>query len=361
MTLINRHDFFKKYNVDQTEFDHSGLQWDQLEIIYNDYLTQIPTLITTASTISELLRSNPDAHSVRSRIKNPEHLIHKIIRKTIRERQKQGNEEYLITLENYNSEITDLIGIRVLHLYKDQALNIDQMIRDKWDLKETATIYIRSGDLKDPVLEDSKDFIFKEHPAAYRSWHYLIKTNVTKNDTIVEIQVRTIFEEGWSEVDHQLRYPLELDNQLLNDQLLVLNRLAGNADEMVNTIRETKRNLTELNREKEEQANLISELKKEIEELYKDKNIKEEKMFSFQEKIKKLEESQQRTYIDAKWLSTNSVLVDSNPTYSITLAGPTDIKYINKSSHPTENILNANLSYKTAYNFITESKNKTNE
>lgn len=372
MALINRESFFELYNVGQTEFEKSGLQWEQLEVIYNDYLTQLPTLTTATSTISEILRSNPNAHSVRSRIKNPEHLIHKIIRKTIREREKQDNEEYQINLENYNSEITDLIGIRVLHLYKDQALNIDQMIRNKWHLKETPTIYVRSGDYKDPSLVVSQDYIFKEHPAAYRSWHYLIKTNVTKVDTIVEIQIRTIFEEGWSEVDHQLRYPLELNNHLLNNQLLVLNRLAGNADEMVNSIRETKRNLTELNRDKEEQQHLISELKKEIEELYKDKNIKEEQMISFQGKIKRLEESQQRTYIDTKGLgSKNSFLIDSSSPYSVTLSGPIRGDDFLATSHfePVKNllldasksVLKVNPSLNTAYNLFSESKSKTSE
>ncbi|EKN71593.1 hypothetical protein BABA_00740 [Neobacillus bataviensis LMG 21833] len=309
MALINKEDFLIKYNVQLEEFESSGLEWAQLEVIYSHYIEQITTLTTTASTISEILRSNPNAHSVRSRIKNPEHLIHKIIRKTIREKQKEGNEQYTITLENYLNEVTDLIGIRVLHLYKDQALSIDHMIRNKWNLIETATIYIRSGDIIDPVLKESTDYVFKEHPAAYRSWHYLIKTNVTKEDTIVEIQVRTIFEEGWSEVDHQLRYPLELENQLLNNQLLVLNRLAGNADEMVNAIRETKKSLNDLNKEKVEQENLIQELKKEIEELYKDKNIQEGQLISLQEKISKLESYQRRNQKDLSELVSSSTSI----------------------------------------------------
>jgi hypothetical protein len=48
----------------------------------------------------------------------------------------------------------------------------------------------------------------------------------------VELQVRTIFEEGWSEIDHRIRYPRQSDNPYLANFLAIFNRLAGSADEM---------------------------------------------------------------------------------------------------------------------------------
>ena len=51
-------------------------------------------------------------HSVKSRIKNVEHLRDKLQRK-----MEAGRK---ITLENFRNEVTDLIGIRVLYLYPAQ-------------------------------------------------------------------------------------------------------------------------------------------------------------------------------------------------------------------------------------------------
>ena len=39
--------------------------------------------------------------------------------------------------------------MRVLHLYKDQAINLDEMIRENWELAEPVTIYFRHGDIDD--------------------------------------------------------------------------------------------------------------------------------------------------------------------------------------------------------------------
>ncbi len=47
-----------------------------------------------------------------------------------------------------------------------------------------------------------------------------------------EIQVRTIFEEGWSEIDHKVRYPNFMDNKLVSYFLTIFNRMSGSADEM---------------------------------------------------------------------------------------------------------------------------------
>ena len=76
----------------------------------------------------------------------------------------------------------------------------------------------------------------KKHPAAYRSVHYLLKSQPTRQNQIVELQVRTIFEEGWSEVDHRIRYAQEI-NPFLAQFLMLFNGLAGSADEMATYIK----------------------------------------------------------------------------------------------------------------------------
>src|SRR6266702_5341359 len=57
-------------------------------------------------------------HSMRSRIKDPEHLADKLVRKS-RECEKEGL-EFKINVSNLFTTITDLAGIRLLHLYTRQ-------------------------------------------------------------------------------------------------------------------------------------------------------------------------------------------------------------------------------------------------
>ncbi len=41
-----------------------------------------------------------------------------------------------------------------------------------------------------------------------------------------------LFEEGWSEIDHDIVYPYYKDDEMLKDFSTLLNRLSGMADEM---------------------------------------------------------------------------------------------------------------------------------
>lgn len=291
MGLIdNQKLFFEKYKIDEHEFKQYALEWSKYIEIYNEYLLEIPNLETVASFISDILRKNPEIHTVKSRIKYPDHLIEKIIRKTIK--GKKNEPTYEINISNYKSEITDLIGIRALHLYKHQAADIDKTIRINWNLHEKATIYHRLGDITNEQHIDEENFQFLVHDAGYRSWHYVIKSQMTKVNYLAEIQVRTIFEEGWSEIDHQLRYPFNLDNEILNEQLLILNRLSGGADELVNAILHTKMSIYQQNQEKENREQKIQEILKEISTLSTEGKLNEVDKKSLEEKVKQLEDKE---------------------------------------------------------------------
>ncbi|MCY8134599.1 hypothetical protein MOC76_12525 [Bacillus spizizenii] len=257
--IENREKFFEDYNIDKEDFNNTGLQWDDLIQIYKDYLNYKEELETAGETIAKILRSNSLAHSVRMRIKEPEHLIEKLIRKKIK------NKKFKFNLNDYKEIITDLIGLRVLHIFKKDAEEIDNFIRKHW-LPREAKIYFREGDYIRPELEQR--FVCEKHENSYRSWHYLINIKLTELNTYTaEIQVRTIFEEGWSEIDHKLRYPYNLDNEILNSQLQVLNRLAGSADEMVNSINETLLKYKKMFEEQQEKDKELIELRKTVEQM----------------------------------------------------------------------------------------------
>lgn len=222
--MLDKSKFMRKYNISEDSFTKSTCSWDELKNIHNDFCSKEIELLVAGNQILERLRLIAEVHSLKIRIKDPEHLIEKIIRK------KEENPERVITIENYFLEVTDLIGLRALHLFKDEWLPIHESIICVWETHEQPTAYVRSGD-PDKFFIDNGCKV-KSHDAGYRSVHYVIKTQPTKTLYLAEVQVRTIFEEGWSEIDHRLRYPYDINNDLLNEYLKIFNRLAGSSDEM---------------------------------------------------------------------------------------------------------------------------------
>ncbi|TDO72997.1 ppGpp synthetase/RelA/SpoT-type nucleotidyltransferase [Flavobacterium chryseum] len=264
--LIKQDLFLEKYNIDINNFEATTLKWNDLKLIHQDYLKEIPKLESSAIYIFNSLMKTPNVHSVRYRIKEAEHVIEKIIRKRIRDPNQ------IITIENYKSELTDLIGLRALHLFKEEWNSIHEFITSTWELKEKPVANYRDGDSSDYKKEFEKlDCDVKEHKYGYRSVHYIVETKPAKETYFAEIQIRTIFEEAWSEIDHTIRYPYDQDNPVFGQFLLILNRLAGSADEMGTFIQYLKKELqtkeTNFNQMMNEKDSLIKELEAKIRNL----------------------------------------------------------------------------------------------
>lgn len=210
-------------------------------------------------------------HSVKSRLKEPEHVKEKIIRKKIK------NSELDINMQNYKEIVTDLVGVRALHLFKEDWGAIHDYIINKWELKEPPTANVRKGDNEKQFID--KYCSINYHEYGYRSVHYLVEAGIGKDLDLVEIQVRTIFEEGWSEIDHKIRYPYDKDNPILAPFLFHFNTLAGNADEMGSYIKflqeELNRREAEVRKLLDERDEQIIELQKAIGDLKIDKEDKE--------------------------------------------------------------------------------------
>ena len=225
--LDNKTEFLAKYQIEEKAYRKSKLKWDDLREIYNDFTSKSYHLNSIGLSISNALQGQEGVHSVRYRVKDPEHLIEKIIRKVAE------NPNRKIDLSNYQHQITDLIGVRAIHLFKSNWQSIDHFVRQNWDFKEDPIAYFRAGDAEDiKSTFNSSKFEAKVHKAGYRSLHYVLITKPTKIEYFVELQVRTLFEEGWSEIDHKIRYPYDTNNDLINSLLMIFNRLAGSADEI---------------------------------------------------------------------------------------------------------------------------------
>ncbi|MCM0650330.1 RelA/SpoT domain-containing protein [Clostridium swellfunianum] len=237
-----------------------GINWETLNAIYSDYNIYKNIYETQADFIASTLRTHGKIHSVKSRVKESEHLIEKIIRKTP-DRKKKYGEDFKFSAENYKEQITDLIGIRAIHIFKEDWEEIHKFITSMWKVVEI-TANVREGD--DTKRFEELNIQIHSRKSGYRSVHYLIESFPTNHKVIAEIQVRTIFEEGYGEIDHQLRYSHGEIPEVLRLNLLLLNRIVGSSDEMASLINMLNRNWTEMEQKYE---NIIDNKNKEIAEL----------------------------------------------------------------------------------------------
>lgn len=303
--------FLENNRISHQDWVKAAIEFDELKAIALDHAGKVTSLDEAASYLAKILQKCPQVHSVRWRVKDPEHLIEKIVRKRV-----IGSEKYLkINTENYTEIVTDLIGVRVLHLFKYEWINIQKHILDHWMTEESPIAYIRTGD-EGEIIESYKanDCEVKNHPVGYRSIHYVISTQPTLKKVLSEIQVRTIFEEGWSEIDHKIRYPNFSNNELISYFLTIFNRMAGSADEMGTFVRNLTSEIAiqelkidEINREQEHHLSKIEELASELSnEKNKSKN-KDSMLDNLNSEIKKLRvNAQSRTYSENSILATES-------------------------------------------------------
>lgn len=253
-------EFILKYPQVEEIIKENNIDIEVLKDIYNDFVDYEVSYENQADFISNILRSQPMIHSVKSRIKDPDRLIEKIIRKTEDRKLKYG-EDFQFTLDNYKNEINDLIGIRVIHIFKDQWQDIHEFITKTWKVIEV-TANVREGD--NTKKFEKLDIEVRSRISGYRSVHYLVEFYPTNEKVIAEIQVRTIFEEGYGEIDHRLRYSHVEIPEILKSNLLLFNRIAGSADEMASLINDLSK---EWFNKEEEFLNVIKKQQEEIERL----------------------------------------------------------------------------------------------
>ncbi|MGL5823098.1 MAG: RelA/SpoT domain-containing protein [Sarcina sp.] len=227
---------------------------NNLDEIYRDYTKNREAHENQIEFIANILRSNKNVHSVKSRIKNADRLIEKIIRKT-RDRKNKYGEEFEFNVSNYRDEINDMIGVRVIHIFKEEWEAIHDFINKTWRVIEI-TANVRDGDNTKRFNELGIEV--RSRTSGYRSVHYLVELNFTLDSPIIaEIQVRTIFEEGYGEIDHRLRYSHNEIPEILKDNILVFNRLIGSVDEMSSLISHLSTELLEKNAEIEKLKALL--------------------------------------------------------------------------------------------------------
>lgn len=124
-----------------------------------------------------------------SRIKSPESMMEKL--------KQRGFEQ---TKDAALNEVFDAVGVRAICAF---AEDVYRLVR--W-LKQQRSIHI--------VME--KDYYEYPKPNGYRSYHILLRMTEGENKGChAEIQIRTIANDFWATLEHQLKYKKDMPNEKL--------------------------------------------------------------------------------------------------------------------------------------------------
>lgn len=166
------------------------LEYDNNLNTYTDFLVQMSNLV-------ERLILDNNISSISSRIKSQSSLKNKIDNK-----QKKINKN----LYKYNSlnDITDVCGLRICTIYSDDVDKISNIIENEFSIDRGNSIDKRS------TLEPDK--------FGYLSVHYIVslskdRAKLTEYERFkgfkFEIQIRSILQNTWAEIEHDLGYKSE--------------------------------------------------------------------------------------------------------------------------------------------------------
>ena len=231
---------------------------------YRDKLR--PTLegeVTTFQKKLEKLRKNSNFAYITYRIKEVESLIVKIITKYFDARNHRADPKYLyINSDNYYKLLTDLVGFRILTRFPQEWEEIDGYFRggenrnecivdddpskyitdwieefcdsrfSKPFLVEKPKWYYLAPDSAAPsfpINDKLSDIIvsrFVTIPSkqGYRSIHYLVNSG----GIYIELQIRTLAVEAWSECEHETVYKSSLEDSREKDLLGIYSLLSAN-------------------------------------------------------------------------------------------------------------------------------------
>ncbi|WMT17003.1 GTP pyrophosphokinase [Serratia fonticola] len=196
--------------------------FDEKKSSYDSFATSLKSLLNNL-----LLNNDMSVHSIESRVKERSSLELKIARK---EKYKAIN------------EVTDIVGVRIITHYSDDVDKVASIIEREFSIDQNNSIDKRAS------LEPDR--------FGYLSLHYIVSLNPSRanlhehskyNNYKAEIQIRTILQHAWAEIEHDLGY--KSSTGLPNEIKRRFSRLSGLLEIADSEFLEIKKNI-ELQKEK---------------------------------------------------------------------------------------------------------------
>ncbi|ASB86866.1 GTP pyrophosphokinase family protein [Bacillus sonorensis] len=189
--------------------------WKNELLVYKFALDQMDTKFSIISQEYNLIHGHNPIEHTKSRVKNFESLINKLVRK--------GCD---ITTTAAKEHINDIAGLRIVCSFVSDIYNMVEVLKEHEDIK---------------ILK-VKDYIKNPKPNGYRSLHLIVEVPVYLTNRVehakVEIQIRTIAMDFWASLEHKIYY--KLNNEVpdrLTDELKEAADIANYLDEKMLHIR----------------------------------------------------------------------------------------------------------------------------
>jgi putative GTP pyrophosphokinase len=175
-------------------------------------------------------------HSVKRRVKDPDHLKDKLLRKLADCRKEKIKFDY--DENSLFSNVTDLAGYRILHLHTLQLAPIHEELlkvfdEASWDLHQPPFGHV--WDQETAAFLESIKIKAEFNPRLYSSVHYVLRARA-KSLVTCEVQVRTLADEIWGEIDHKINYPEPHASLACREQIKALARVASSCSRLVDSI-----------------------------------------------------------------------------------------------------------------------------
>lgn len=133
-------------------------------------------------------KNDPVQYAI-SRVKTSKSMTGKLERKGIK-----------VSKENALNKVYDAAGIRLICPYISDVYTVVELIKKQKDL----------------IIFKEKDYIKFPKENGYRSYHLIVKVPVNNQNELkmmyVEIQIRTIAEDCWASLEHELKYKKNISN-----------------------------------------------------------------------------------------------------------------------------------------------------
>ncbi|AWZ32238.1 GTP pyrophosphokinase family protein [Streptococcus agalactiae] len=204
--------------------------------IYGDYGRYLPLILED---FSQRIQLENDKAKVETDYKLYEHIIGRI--KTSDSMiEKCRRKQLPVTVDSALKAIRDSIGVRIICGFVNDIYQIVERIKSFDDCRI--------------VVE--KDYIQHVKPNGYRSYHVILEIDTPYPDCLgnsegkyyIEIQLRTIAQDSWASLEHQMKYKHDIENPER-----IVRELKRCADEMasVDLTMQTIRQLIESGTKKE--------------------------------------------------------------------------------------------------------------
>ena len=188
-----------------------------LMVYYRCAIMEVETKLKVLNEEFSLKHDRNPINSIKSRLKSFSSI-----------REKLQREGIMATPDQIEKNLNDIAGVRVICSFLDDVYDIAEALLKQDDIR----------------IIRVKDYIKNPKPNGYRSLHLIIEIPIflqhEKHMVKVEIQLRTIAQDFWASLEHQMRYKKNFEfTEEMAKELLECATMSASLDERMESINKT--------------------------------------------------------------------------------------------------------------------------